>query len=312
MSNSCVWRSATRDIFSDLQPGLCFPDEEGPEVSETSLRKLELRRLIIIYTLVGFFLAFTLPPLVISFFTPFKTMSDVYALPPKLLPTPFTVQGYGYSLREKNFLTNLWNSTVVASVVTLLTLVFAPPSGYGLARLRFPGRRLLAMAVLLDYLLPAVTLLVPFFVIFKNLGLIDTYSAVVVTHLVFTVPFAIWFMRGYLTFIPWDLEEAAMVDGCSRPGAILRVIFLLLQPAVLAIGFFSFITSWQEFVYALIFTGINTATAPVVISSFVQEAYVYWGGLAASTMMFSAPVAVLFLLFQRYLIFGLTGGVVKG
>jgi multiple sugar transport system permease protein len=275
-------------------------------------RKLELRRLIIIYLLVALFLAFTLPPLVIPFFTSFKTMSDVYALPPKLLPTPFTIESYIYSLKEKNFLDNLYHSAVVATVVTFLTLVFAVSSGYGLARFNFRGRRLLAMSVLLAYLLPAVALLVPFFVIFKNLGLIDTYPAIILAHLVFTVPFAIWFMRGYLTYIPWELEEAAMVDGCSRPGAILRVIFPLLKPAVLAIGFFSFITSWQEFVYALIFTGINTATAPVVIASFVQEAYVDWGGLAASTMIFSAPVAVLFLLFQRYLISGLMGGAVKG
>jgi ABC-type glycerol-3-phosphate transport system permease component len=257
-------------------------------------------------------LAFTLPPLVIPFFTSFKTMSDVYALPPKLLPTPFTIESYIYSFKEKNFLDNLYHSAVVATVVTFLTLVFAVSSGYGLARFNFRGRRLLAMSVLLAYLLPAVALLVPFFVIFKNLGLIDTYPAIILAHLVVTVPFAIWFMRGYLTYIPWELEEAAMVDGCSRPGAILRVIFPLLKPAVLAIGFFSFITSWQEFVYALIFTGINTATAPVVIASFVQEAYVDWGGLAASTMIFSAPVAVLFLLFQRYLISGLMGGAVKG
>jgi ABC-type glycerol-3-phosphate transport system permease component len=257
-------------------------------------------------------LAFTLPPLVIPFFTSFKTMSDVYALPPKLLPTPFTIESYIYSLKEKNFLDNLYHSAVVATVVTFLTLVFAVSSGYGLARFNFRGRRLLAMSVLLAYLLPAVALLVPFFVIFKNLGLIDTYPAIILAHLVFTVPFAIWFMRGYLTYIPWELEEAAMVDGCSRPSAILRVILPLLKPAVLAIGFFSFITSWQEFVYALIFTGINTATAPVVIASFVQEAYVDWGGLAASTMIFSAPVAVLFLLFQRYLISGLMGGAVKG
>lgn len=275
-------------------------------------RKLELRRLIIIYLLVALFLAFTLPPLVIPFFTSFKTMSDVYALPPKLLPTPFTIESYIYSFKEKNFLDNLYHSAVVATVVTFLTLVFAVSSGYGLARFNFRGRRLLAMSVLLAYLLPAVALLVPFFIIFKNLGLIDTYPAIILAHLVFTVPFAIWFMRGYLTYIPWELEEAAMVDGCSRPGAILRVIFPLLKPAVLAIGFFSFITSWQEFVYALIFTGINTATAPVVIASFVQEAYVDWGGLAASTMIFSAPVAVLFLLFQRYLISGLMGGAVKG
>jgi ABC-type glycerol-3-phosphate transport system permease component len=200
---------------------------------------------------------------------------------------------------------------VVATVVTVLTIVTALPSGYGLARFNFWGRRLLALSILLAYLIPVVALLVPFFVIFKHLGLLDTYASIIIAHLLFTVPFAIWFMRGYLTYIPWELEEAARIDGCSRIGAVIRVIFPLLKPAVMAIGFFSFITSWQEFIYALIFTGINTATAPVALASFVQEAYVDWGGLAASTMMFSAPVAVVFIFFQRYLISGLMGGSVK-
>jgi len=271
----------------------------------------QLIRSIVIYSVLTVILAFTLPPLVIPFFTSFKSMEDVYALPPKLLPTPFTLHSYVYSLVERDFLENLYNSAIVATVVTLLTLVAALPSGYGLARFDFRGRRLLALAVLLGYLLPAVALLVPFFVIFKNLRILDTYTAIIIAHLVFTVPFSIWFMRGYLTYVPWELEEAAMIDGCSRIGAILRVILPLLKPAVLAIGFFSFITSWQEFVFALIFSGSDTKTAPIAIASFVQEAYVDWGGLAASTMLFSAPVAFLFLLFQRYLISGLMGGAVK-
>jgi ABC-type glycerol-3-phosphate transport system permease component len=238
-------------------------------------------------------------------------MSDVYALPPKLLPTPFTIKSYVYALAERSFLDNLYNSSIVAVAVTILTIIAALPSGYGLARFNFLGRRLLAVSVLLAYLLPAVALLVPFFVIFKYARLLDTYTGLIIAHLVFTVPFGIWFMRGYLTYIPWELEEAARIDGCSRIGAVVRVIFPLLKPAILAIGFFAFITSWQEFVYALIFTGINTATAPVVLASFVQEAYVDWGGLAASTMMFSAPVAAVFIIFQRYLVSGLMGGAVK-
>jgi multiple sugar transport system permease protein len=270
-----------------------------------------LLRSTVIYAVLSLILAFTLPPLVIPLLTSFKTMEDVYALPPKLLPTPFTLQSYVYSLVERGFMENLYNSAIVALMVTFLTLVAALPSGYGLARFDFRGRRLLALSVLLAYLLPAVALLVPFFVIFKNARLLDTYPALIIAHLVFTVPFAIWFMRGYLSYVPWELEEAAMIDGCSRIGAILRVILPVLKPAVLAIGFFSFITSWQEFVFALIFSGSHTKTAPVVIASFVEEAYVDWGGLAASTMVFSAPVALLFLFFQRYLISGLMGGAVK-
>jgi ABC-type glycerol-3-phosphate transport system permease component len=268
-------------------------------------------RLVIIYSLLVILSAFALPPLVISFLTSFKTVSDVYEIPPKLIPTPFTLQNYTQVLVDKNFTLNLYNSAIVAIAVTILTLIAALPSGYGLARFNFRGRKFIALFVLLVYLVPGVALLVPYFVIFKHIGILGTYVAIVIPHLLATIPFAIWFMRGYLTYIPIELEEAAMIDGCSRVGAILRVIFPLLKPAVLAIGLFSFITSWQEFVFALVFSGTKTKTAPVFMASFIEEVSVDWGGLAASTMVFSAPVAALFLLFQRYLVSGLTGGAVK-
>lgn len=266
-----------------------------------------LRRALIIYAVLALVLAFTLPPIVLSFLTSLKTMRDVYALPPKVLPTPFTLTSYAYSLAERGFASNLLHSAIVATAVTLVTLVVALPTGYGLVRFEFPTRRALTLCILFAYLLPAVGLLVPFYVIFSRLGLIDTYMALIIAHLVATVPFAVWFMRSYLNYVPWEVEEAARVDGCTRLGAVVRVILPLLKPAVLAIGFFSFITSWQEFVYALVFSGPHTATAPVVLATFVQETYVDWGGLAASTMVFSTPVAVLFLFLQRHLIAGLFG-----
>jgi len=275
-------------------------------------RRRDLVRLLVIYGILALLLLFTLPPLILSLLTSFKTMSDVYALPPKALPTPFTLESYAYVFVKRGLMTNLYNSSVVASAATLMTVLIAIPSAYGLARFDFRGRRVLALSVLFAYLLPAVALLVPFFVIFKHLKMLDTYSCLIMVHLLVTIPFGIWFMRGYFNYVPWELEEAAMVDGCSRVGGLVRVVFPLLKPAVLAIAFFAFITSWQEFVFALIFSGMKTYTAPVLIASFVGEAYVDWGGLAAATMTFSAPVAVLFLFFQRYLISGLMGGSVKG
>jgi multiple sugar transport system permease protein len=267
--------------------------------------------MISFYSLLVILSAFALPPLVISFLTSLKTVCDVYEIPPKLIPTPFTLQNYTQVLVDKNFTLNLYISASVAIAVTILTLTAALPSGYGLARFNFRGRKVIALFVLLVYLVPGVALLVPYFVIFKHIGILGTYVAIVIPHLLATIPFAIWFMRGYLTYIPIELEEAAMIDGCSRVGAILRVIFPLLKPAVLAIGLFSFITSWQEFVFALVFANTKTKTAPVFMASFIEEVSVDWGGLAASTMVSSAPVAVLFLLFQRYLVSGLTGGAVK-
>ena len=179
-------------------------------------------RLVIIYSLLVILSAFALPPLVISFLTSFKTISDVYEIPPKLIPTPFTLQNYTQVLVDKNFTLNLYNSAIVAIAVTILTLIAALPSGYGLARFNFRGRKFIALFVLLVYLVPGVALLVPYFVIFKHVGILGTYVAIVIPHLLATIPFAIWFMRGYLTYIPIELEEAAMIDGCSRVGAILR------------------------------------------------------------------------------------------
>jgi ABC-type glycerol-3-phosphate transport system permease component len=269
-------------------------------------------RLATIYSIAAALLAFVLPPIVIPFLTSFKTPRDVYALPPKLLPTPFTLDSYFNAIMEKGFHVNLMNSLIVATAVTFITLVIALPPAYGLARFRFPGRRAVAMVVLLGYLVPGISLLVPLFVTFRSFGLIDTLYGLVISHLILTVPFAVWFLRGYFIYVPWELEEAAMIDGCSRFRALLLIIVPIIAPAIMAVGFFSFVTSWAEFVFALVFAGMRTATAPLALAGFVQESYVDWGGLAAASMMFAVPVAILFLYFQRFLVSGLAGGSVKG
>lgn len=269
-------------------------------------------RALVIYLTAALLLLFVLPPLLLPVLTSFKTASDVFALPVKILPSPFTLESYVNALVQKEFHRNLLTSFIVASVVTVLTLILAIPPAYGLARFQFLGRRFITVSVLLAYLVPSVALLVPLFVTFKFIGVANSFGALIIAHSLFTVPFAIWFLRGYFMYIPWELEEAAMVDGCSRFKALVRVILPLLSPGIMAIGFFSFVSSWGEFLYSLVFAGTQTATAPVAMAQFVAEAYVDWGGLAAASVMFSAPVAVLFLYFQRYLISGLAAGSVKG
>lgn len=271
-----------------------------------------LTRGIAIWGTSALLLLFVLPPLAIPFLTSFKTASDVFALPVKVLPAPFTLESYVNAIVEKGFHLNLLNSFFVASVVTILTLVIALPPAYALARFQFAGKRFITISVLLAYLVPSVALLVPLFATFRFMGLAGTFGALVIAHLLFTVPFAVWFLRGYFSYVPWELEEAAMVDGCKRIEALLRVVLPLLTPGILAIGFFSFISSWGEFLYALVFAGTRTATAPLAMAQYVAESYIDWGGLSAASMMFSLPVAVLFLFFQRYLISGMTAGSVKG
>ena len=276
-----------------------------------AVRRRWARRAVLAFV-SGFLLLFVLPPLLIPLLTSFKTASDVFALPVKLLPAPFTFESYVNAVIQKGFHRPLLNSFVVASIVTMLTLIVALPAAYGLARFRFRGRRIMTIAVLLAYLVPSVALLVPLFVTFRWLGLTGTLGALVLSHLLFTVPFAIWFLRGFFAYVPWELEDAAMIDGCRRFEALYMVLLPILAPGVLAIGFFSFISSWGEFIYSLIFAGTRTSTAPVAMAQFVSEAYVDWGGLAASSVMFSLPVALLFMFFQKYLITGMSSGSVKG
>jgi multiple sugar transport system permease protein len=205
------------------------------------------------------------------------------------------------------------NSLVVATATTLVSLFVGTLGGYAFARLRFRLRRTSLFAFLAIYMLPPIALVIPLYLALAALGLLDTKTGLVVTYCSIVTPFCLWTMSNYFLSMPPDLEEAARVDGCTRLGALVRVILPLARPGVLTTAMFGFLLAWDEFLYALIFTSTTDAkTIPVAIAEFTGKFSSDFGLIAAGGVLASLPPLLLALMFQRYIVGGLTSGAVKG
>lgn len=212
-----------------------------------------------------------------------------------------------------NFRLAMVNSLVVATVTTLISLFVGTLGGYAFARLRFRLRRTSLFAFLAIYMLPPIALVIPLYLGLAALGLLDTKTGLVVTYCSIVTPFCLWTMSNYFLSMPPDLEEAARVDGCTRLGALVRVILPLARPGVLTTAMFGFLLAWDEFLYALIFTSTTDAkTIPVAIAEFTGKFSSDFGLIAAGGVLASLPPLLLALMFQRYIVGGLTSGAVKG
>jgi multiple sugar transport system permease protein len=207
----------------------------------------------------------------------------------------------------------LWNSMVVASVTTLVGMVVGTIAAYAFSRFHFPGRGWLILAFMATTMLPPIALILPMFQIMKTLGLTDTPIALIIIYSSFVTPYVIWLMRGYLDTIPRELDDAARVDGCSRLGALWRVIVPVARPGLLSTALLAFLLAWDEFLYALVITESNASkTVPVAINDFIGRHGVDFQGLAAGGVIAAIPPLVIAFVFQRYIVAGLTAGSVKG
>lgn len=205
------------------------------------------------------------------------------------------------------------NSVLVAIVATAISVLFAALAAYALSRLRFAGAGLLTTALLITYLLPATLLFIPLYQILSSLGLINTYSALILTYPTFLLPFATWVLMGYFRSIPVDLDEAAMIDGARRLYIFWKIILPLAAPAVLAVTLFAFTNAWNEFLFAFVFiTSESLRTLPIGLQSLVVGDILPWGKLMAASLLTAIPVAALYVYAQRFLAEGLTVGGVKG
>jgi ABC-type glycerol-3-phosphate transport system permease component len=232
----------------------------------------------------------------------------------RYVPTSFTLANFTGIFEAVSFGRAFVNSVVVAVSVTVLTVVLSLGAAYAFARFNFRGRRLLIVSLLLIYMLPGILLLVPMMVIFRTLGIMNTYPGLILAEATHAVPFGVWLLTNYFASLPRELEEAAQVDGCDRLGAMLRIALPLAVPGVVAAGLFVFIASWNNFLFAFMFTsGEDVRTLPVLLRMFVMgESGVYWGRVMSGAVLTTLPVAIAFLFFQRYLIRGLAAGAVKG
>jgi multiple sugar transport system permease protein len=245
--------------------------------------------------------------------TSLKHDKEIYGYEATLIPEKPTLANYYTILRDTPYLTFLRNSTVVAVGSTVISLIVACLGAYAIARLNFPGRTLLARLLVCTYLVPASLLFIPLFAIMSALRFTDTLYGLTIAYLSGDVPFCTWLLMGYFKSVPTELEEAALVDGCNRVTALIRVVLPVSLPALVVVTFFCFTRAWNEFLYAYVFTSTNAArTITTGLVNFMSADVFFWGPLMASTILSALPPVIMFLVFQRWVVKGLTLGAVKG
>ena len=251
-------------------------------------------------------------PVVLLVFNALKTEMDIFASPMGV-PTHVTWENFRQVLTETTFLTNLKNSAIVAFATVLLSVVVTAPAGYALSRFKFSGRTLFSMWLLATQSFPGIIMVLGLFTVLRAYNLLNRLGGLVIMHTSFSMPFSIWLLKGYFDKIPVALEEAARIDGCTRLQSLVKVVLPLSVPGLLAVATFSLLLSWNEFFFALVIMRDNAHfTLPVFLSRFLGSGgVVQWGPLSAAALLVSIPVFLLFLLGQRYLVSGLTGGAIK-
>jgi multiple sugar transport system permease protein len=245
--------------------------------------------------------------------TSLKHDKEIYGYEATLIPERPTLANYATVFRETPYLLYLRNSVAIAVGSTLLSMVIACLGAYAIARLSFPGRALLARCLVFTYLVPTSLLFIPMFAMMSVLRLTDSLHGLIIAYLGFDVPFCTWLLMGYFKSVPAELEEAARVDGCNRVSALVRIVLPMSLPALAVVTFFSFTHAWNEFLYAHVFTSTTSArTVTTGLVNFMSQDVFFWGPLMASTVMSALPPVLMFLLFQRWVVKGLTLGGVKG
>ncbi|MGI4943136.1 MAG: carbohydrate ABC transporter permease [Janthinobacterium lividum] len=239
----------------------------------------------------------------------FKNEVDNTAFPPVFIPNPPTLDNFVQVFERNDFLLYAWNSVVVSFGATGIALLIGVPAGYGIAKARATRAALL---ILVARITPGLAYLIPLFLLFQWLGLTGTLTALVIAHLVITVPIVAWVMIGFFEGLPGELEEAALVDGATIWQAFRHVALPLAQPGITVATILAFIFSWNNFIFGVVLAGRTTRTLPVAVYSVLTFEQVSWGPLSAAALLVTAPVLLLTLLMQRQIVAGLTAGGVKG
>jgi len=251
--------------------------------------------------------AFFLLPFFIMITNALKPEIFINAYPPVFVFTP-TFHHFAEVFRRYPFVSYMLNSAIISVSATALGFVIGIPAAYAIAR--FALRRLVTL-ILVVRMIPYVSLLIPWYLMAQRANMVDTFAPMILTHLVFTIPYAAMILIGFFEDIPVALEEAAWIDGCSRVEAFLRIALPLTLPGIVAAGVIAFTYSWNNFLFALVLTGSRTKTLPVAVYGFLTADQIDWGGLSAAATLITAPVLVFVFFAQRYLIRGLVAGAVK-
>lgn len=276
------------------------------EKGESGIRHLLLHLFIILMV----FLA--IGPFVYVILTSLKTSEQIYD-PNQIIPSYITLDNYYKVVFQSNFIRYFFNSIFITAVTTLICMVLAVMAAYGLTRYYIAGCEKIKMLILMTRMFPGILLCIPYYIIMKQLNLIDSYVGLIMMYCSFTLPFAIWNLCAFFDTVPWDLEEAAMIDGCSRIHSFFYVILYVVKPGLFVTALFCCMSSWDDYMYASIF--INTTlkkTIQVGMQDFIGQYSVDWGLLMSAVVIGVIPVLLFFALVQKNLVTGLSSGAVKG
>ncbi|MDC3418544.1 carbohydrate ABC transporter permease [Aquibacillus salsiterrae] len=274
--------------------------------------KLKRRRIFSLYVPITTILLFLLFPFYWTFVTSIKPELELYGPTVTYWPQNFTMESYRSLFSEFEFLKPMFNSFLVATITTFVTLFVSTLAAYSFTRFEFVGKRILMGLFLTNNMFPNVLLLIPLYSIMRNANLLYTPLSLVIAYATFTIPFSVWMLTGYLKDLPSSLEEAAMIDGANRAVAFIRIILPVLTPSIIATGVYIFIQSWNEYTFAVLFTNEDSRTIPVALKNLIGQLGVQWDLLTAGGIITIIPVCIMFFFAQKKLIEGMTSGSVKG
>ncbi len=272
-----------------------------------------------LYLIVACIVIWTIAPYVWLIISSLSLKIDLLTVPLRWIPSRLTLEHYyslffergGESVNVRLFIQSLGNSAIIALSTMMICLFLGVLAAYAIARLRFKGSNLMVLIMMAIQLVPPIILVVPLYVIMRQLQLLDKRIGLIIVDISIVLPLVIWLMRGYFSSIPSDLEDAARIDGCTHLGALVRVILPLSGPGLVSVMIFAFIASWNEYLYAFIFTNVDAKTLPVLIGEFSTKLGLEYLRIAAAGVLASLPPVILALVFQRFIIRGLTAGAIK-
>ncbi len=274
--------------------------------------KRSASRRVVLWIGAGLLLAVWVFPVLWGLLTSFKSERDVLAYPPNLIFEPTLANYREVIFGASSILPNLWSSLVVSTLATALTMLFAIPAAYALARLNYPAKRASGFYVLATQMLPPVGLIIPYYLVLQRIGGLDTYGGMTAIYLTFSLPFAIWLMVSYFEDISAEMEEAALLDRAGRMRTLWYVILPQVRGGIAVTTIFVFLNAWNEFLFAVVLGGNTVRPVTVAMFNFISVEQTQWARLAAGAMLAMAPVILIGLAAQRHIVKGLTVGAVKG
>lgn len=276
-------------------------------------KKTEMVKTILTYIFLAFMAILSIFPILWMIDSSLKGTSEIYSSPPTFSIQNVTLENYIRVMFDSGIPRAFLNSVIISVSATLITLVLGCLAGYGFSRYRFKGRKTLYVGLLYGQMMPAVVLIIPLYLVFSNIGLIDSYFSLILPDVAITVPLATLMLKSFFDGVPVELEDAARIDGASKLGILWKIIIPIAKPGLVSVAIYTFLSTWEEFIFALNLTNsASIRTLPIAINMFKGEFVIDWGAIMASGAVISLPVILLFVLCNKVFVKGLAEGGVKG